>query len=160
MPVLAAFGGLLALGVGMRLLLGVFLRGTGDSLLAAGLLHAIYKACNNEGALVDGMLDRADQNLAAPIALVLVTGIAAAVLRRRLTRQYRRHELDGDTARPSGPAVSVTTPRPVQTVQAEHPGSVAPLGGASVTTPARPPAPRCRAGSRCVLNPVSRRRAC
>jgi uncharacterized protein len=82
--VLPALGGVLALGVGMRLLVGVFLRGTSGSLLVAGLVHAIYNACNNRGGLVDTLLAGADQNLAAPIALVLVTAAAAVVLRRRL----------------------------------------------------------------------------
>ena len=54
----------------MRLLVGVFLRGTGGSLLAAGVVHGVYNACNNNGALLDHLLQDADQNLAAPIALL------------------------------------------------------------------------------------------
>jgi membrane protease YdiL (CAAX protease family) len=81
--ILPALGGVMVLGVGMRLLVGVFMRGTGASLLAAGLVHGVYNACNNDGALVDAILLDADQNLAAPIALVLVTTAAAAVIARR-----------------------------------------------------------------------------
>ena len=73
---------LLALGVGMRLMVGVFLRATG-SLLAAGILHGVYNASNNAGGLIDGLLDGADQNLAAPIALVVVTAAVAAHLHHR-----------------------------------------------------------------------------
>jgi membrane protease YdiL (CAAX protease family) len=87
--VLAAIGGVLVLGVAMRLLVGVFMRGTGGSVLAAGLVHGVYNACNNNGGLVDGLLRDADQNLAAPIALVVVTAAAAAVIHRR-----RRPALD------------------------------------------------------------------
>lgn len=71
---------LLALGVGMRLMVGVFLRATG-SLLAVGLLHGVYNASNNAGGLVDGLLEGADQNLAAPIALVAVAAAVAGYLR-------------------------------------------------------------------------------
>ena len=86
--VLSALGGVLVLGVAMRLLVGVFLRGTGGSLLAAGLVHAVYNACNNTGALLDGVLHGADHNLAAPIALVLVTTAAAVAIRRRSGRDH------------------------------------------------------------------------
>ncbi|HEX8510249.1 MAG TPA: CPBP family intramembrane glutamic endopeptidase [Propionibacteriaceae bacterium] len=73
---------LLALGVGMRLMVGVFLRATG-SLLAVGLLHGVYNASNNAGGLIDGLLEGADQNLTAPIALVLVTAAVAGYLHSR-----------------------------------------------------------------------------
>ena len=66
----------------MRLLVGVSLRGTGGSLLAAGLVHGVYNACNNNGALLDHLLQDADQNLAAPIALFAVTTAAAVHLKR------------------------------------------------------------------------------
>ncbi len=78
---------LLVLGVAMRLLVGVFLQATG-SLLAVGALHGVYNASNNAGGLVDGLLNGADQNLAAPIALVLVTTAVAGYL-------HRRHEPGG-----------------------------------------------------------------
>ncbi|MFI7583024.1 CPBP family intramembrane glutamic endopeptidase [Kocuria sp. M1N1S27] len=93
--VLPALGGVLVLGVAMRLLVGVFLRGTGGSLLAAGLVHGVYNACNNNGALVDGLLQDADQNLAAPIALVVVTTAAAAAIHHRSrARPDRRQHHD------------------------------------------------------------------
>jgi membrane protease YdiL (CAAX protease family) len=85
-PVLVGAAKLLVLAVAMRLMLGVFLRGTG-SLLAVGLLHGVYNASNNQGGLVDGLLAGADQNLAAPVALVLLTGGVAIVLRVRAGRQ-------------------------------------------------------------------------
>ncbi|HEX8507922.1 MAG TPA: type II CAAX endopeptidase family protein [Propionibacteriaceae bacterium] len=82
---------LLALAVGMRLMVGVFLRATG-SLLAVGLLHGVYNASNNAGGLIDGLLEGADQNLAAPIALVVVTALAAGYLhsRPRLSQLHSR----------------------------------------------------------------------
>ncbi len=80
--VLVGAAKLLVLGVGMRLMIGVFLRGTG-SLLAVGLLHGVFNASNNRGGLVDGLLDGADQNLAAPIALVVLAAALTGVLRVR-----------------------------------------------------------------------------
>ena len=79
--VLVGAAKLLVLGVGMRLMLGVFLRGTG-SVLAVGLLHGVFNASNNRGGLVDGLLQGADQNLAAPIAMAVVTALAAVAGRR------------------------------------------------------------------------------
>src|SRR3712207_7469277 len=51
-----SFGGLLVLGVLMRLLVGVTVRGAARSLLAAGIVHAPFNAANNAGALVDDLL--------------------------------------------------------------------------------------------------------
>lgn len=83
--VLVGAAKLLVLAVGMRLMLGLFLRGTG-SLLAVGLLHGVFNASNNQGGLVDGVLTGADQNLTAPIAMVLLTAVVAAALRGRVRR--------------------------------------------------------------------------
>jgi membrane protease YdiL (CAAX protease family) len=82
LPILIGAGKLLLLGIGMRLMIGVFLRGTG-SLLAVGLVHGVFNASNNRGGLVDGLLKDADQNLAAPIAMVVVTALVAVAVRRR-----------------------------------------------------------------------------
>ena len=51
-----AAGGLLVLGVLMRLLVGATVRGAAGSLLAAGVVHASFNASNNEGNLVDALL--------------------------------------------------------------------------------------------------------
>ena len=80
--VLVGAAKLLVLAVAMRLMLGVIRRGT-DSLLAVGVLHGVFNASNNRGGLVDGLLDGADQNLAAPIAMILLTAAVAAALRSR-----------------------------------------------------------------------------
>ncbi|HYP46229.1 MAG TPA: CPBP family intramembrane glutamic endopeptidase [Propionibacteriaceae bacterium] len=90
--VLVGAAKLLVLAVAMRLLVGVFLRATG-SLLAVGVLHGVYNACNNAGGLADGLLQGADQNLAAPIALVVVTAAVAGHLRSRRSRpQALKHQ--------------------------------------------------------------------
>jgi hypothetical protein len=71
-------------------------------------VHAVYNACNNDGALVDGILRDADQNLAAPIALVLVTTAAAAAIHRRRTPTSADRALVMEATAPTG------TPEPLR----------------------------------------------
>ena len=78
-----AFGGLLVLGVLMRLLVGATVRGASGSLLAAGIVHATFNAANNEGSLVDDLLGGGQPSLYAVVAAVLVTAGALLVLRDR-----------------------------------------------------------------------------
>jgi hypothetical protein len=49
---LTGIAGLLILGVVVRLLMGVMMRAVLDSVLAVGVLHQIFDASNNNGALV------------------------------------------------------------------------------------------------------------
>jgi uncharacterized protein len=49
--VLTGIAGLLILGIVVRLLMGMTLRATSDSVLAVGVLHQIFDASNNNGAL-------------------------------------------------------------------------------------------------------------
>jgi hypothetical protein len=60
LSVLTGIAGLLILGIVIRLLMGVTLRAASDSVLAVGILHQIFDASNNNGALVDSLLDGAD----------------------------------------------------------------------------------------------------
>jgi len=50
----------LILGFVLRLLMGVMLRAALDSVLAVGVLHQIFDASNNNGGLVDSLLDGVD----------------------------------------------------------------------------------------------------
>ena len=122
LPVLIAAAKLLLLGIGMRLMIGVFLRGTG-SVLAAGLVHGVFNASNNRGGLVDGILKGADQNLAAPIALVVVTALVA-VAGRRYSRAAAPSGSAADPVRPSGSPTSEllgAVPQPPQRAAAPRP---------------------------------------
>jgi len=83
-------GGLLILGVLVRLMIGVILHGAADSLLAVGILHAMFNSSNNKGGLVDSLLDGADQTVVALAATVLVTATAAWAIRERLTSTPQR----------------------------------------------------------------------
>ena len=90
--VLVDVAGLICLAVALRLMIGVFLRGAADSVLAVGIVHAVFNASNNEGALVDNVLDGANQNVAGPVAMVLATAVTAACIRDRLGRSDRAAE--------------------------------------------------------------------
>jgi uncharacterized protein len=72
--------GLLILGVVVRLLMGVMMRAALDSVLAVGVLHQIFDASNNNGALVDSLLDGADAGNMTELAAVILTVLVAAWL--------------------------------------------------------------------------------
>ncbi len=78
-----AAGGLLVLGVLMRLLVGATVRGAAGSLLAAGVVHASFNASNNEGNLVDDLLGGGQPTLYAVVAAVLFTAGALLAVRGR-----------------------------------------------------------------------------
>ena len=82
-PVALGIGGLLALGVLMRLLVGATVRGAAGSLLAAGTVHATFNASNNEGNLVDDLLGGGQPTLYAVVAAALFTAGALLVVRNR-----------------------------------------------------------------------------
>jgi membrane protease YdiL (CAAX protease family) len=78
-----AVGGLVVLGVLMRLLVGATVRGAAGSLLAAGIVHATFNASNNEGNLVDDLLGGGQPSLYAIVAAALFTAGALLALRDR-----------------------------------------------------------------------------
>lgn len=81
--------GLYALAFAVRLMFGVVMRNTNDSVLAIGLMHGIFNKTNNRGGLNDSLLSGVDIEWCALAAVVIVTAIAAAAARHRLTRAYR-----------------------------------------------------------------------
>jgi membrane protease YdiL (CAAX protease family) len=100
----------LLLGVIFRPMLGVFLRGTRDSVLLVALLHSFFNRTNNEDGIAAGLLQGDARVLAMPIAVVVLTAVTALVIRRRLTRVYRR-ELDAVPAGTNPSVLSGGTPR-------------------------------------------------
>ena len=82
-PVALGIGGLLVLGVLMRLLVGATVLGAAGSLLAAGTVHATFNASNNEGNLVDDLLGGGQPTLYAVVAAVLFTAGALLAVRDR-----------------------------------------------------------------------------
>ena len=84
LSVVKGIAGLLILGIVVRLLIGVMMRAAADSVLAVGILHQIFDASNNNGALVDSLLDGADAgNMTVLAAAVLTVLIASWLLWRR-----------------------------------------------------------------------------
>jgi len=78
--VLLGIAGLLILGIVVRLLMGVTMRGAADSVLAVGVLHQIFDASNNNGALIDSLLNGADAGDMTQLAAVVLTILIAAWL--------------------------------------------------------------------------------
>jgi len=84
LSILKGIAGLLISGIVIRLLMGVMMRAALDSVLAVGILHQIFDASNNNGALVDSLLNGADAgNMTQLAAVVLTVLIAAWLLWRR-----------------------------------------------------------------------------
>jgi len=92
LSVLTGIAGLLILGIVVRLLMGLTLRAASDSVLAVGVLHQTFDASNNNGALVDSLLDGADAgNMTQLAAVVLTVLVAAWLLWRRPGAFAKRH---------------------------------------------------------------------
>lgn len=85
----AAFAGLLVLGALLRVMNGVVLRGARDSVLAVAVLHGVFNRTNNDEGVVAAVLVGDMRGLSGLIAVVLATGVAALMARRRLGRAYR-----------------------------------------------------------------------
>jgi hypothetical protein len=72
----------------VRLLIGVVLRGTRDSILAVALVHTVFNRSNNEDGVVAGLLAGAGRGPAGLLAVVVLTAAVAIIARRRLRRQH------------------------------------------------------------------------
>jgi len=91
----------------VRLMIGVFLRATGHSILAVAVLHTTFNRSNNEEGLVAGLLEGDGRKLAGLLAVLVLTAGVAFLTRRRPSRTLR-----DDTGSPAtSPAPSSTTPR-------------------------------------------------
>lgn len=78
---------LLVLAVVIRLLVGAVVHAAAGSLLAAGLVHAVFNASNNEGNLVDDLLSGGQPSTLAMIAATLFAAATLAVVRPRAGRR-------------------------------------------------------------------------
>jgi uncharacterized protein len=93
LSILIGFAGLLILGVVVRLLMGVTMRGAADSVLAVGVLHQIFDASNNNGALVDSLLDGVDAGNMTQLAAVVLTVLVAAWLLWRRPGAFAKRQM-------------------------------------------------------------------
>ena len=99
--VLISLAAYILLGLFLRPLVGVVLRGSRDSLLAAGLMHSVFNRTNNDNGIAAALLNGQLYRLGILIAVVvLIAALALLAGRRRLSRAYRL-ELD---ANPGGVA--------------------------------------------------------
>lgn len=80
LSVLKGIAGLVILGIVVRLLMGTTMRAALDSVLAVGVLHQIFDASNNNGGLVDSLLDGVDAGNMTQLAAAILTALIAAWL--------------------------------------------------------------------------------
>ena len=73
----------------IRLLVGCFLRGTQDSILAVALLHTVFNKSNNVDGVVAAVVEGNARGSAALLATIVLTGAVAIAARRRLSRAHR-----------------------------------------------------------------------
>lgn len=95
---LTGYGRLVLLGVLVRLMMGVTLRATGDSVLAVGLLHSVFNQTNNaSGILGDLLVTGVDRQIFVVAAAALFTGLVALAARGRLGRRAASPPGSADT---------------------------------------------------------------
>jgi membrane protease YdiL (CAAX protease family) len=96
--VLISLAAYIVLGLFLRPLVGVVLRGSRDSLLAAGLMHSVFNRTNNDNGIAASLLNGELYRLGILIAVVVfIAALALLAGRRRLSRAYRL-ELDANPA--------------------------------------------------------------
>jgi uncharacterized protein len=93
LSVLIGIAGLLILGIVVRLLMCVMMRAALDSVLAVGILHQIFDASNNNGALVDSVLDGVDAGNMTQLAAVVLTVLIAAWLLWRHPGAFAKRQI-------------------------------------------------------------------
>jgi membrane protease YdiL (CAAX protease family) len=92
--VLISLAAYILLGLFLRPLVGVVLRGSRDSLLAAGLMHSVFNRTNNDNGIAAALLNGELYRVGVLIAVaVLIAALALTAGRRRLSKTYRL-ELD------------------------------------------------------------------
>jgi hypothetical protein len=78
----------------VRSLFGMVMRGAANSLLLVGLTHTFFNRSNNSDGIAADLLPGADsRQLAALLATAVLTVMLGLLLRKKLSRSYRR-ELD------------------------------------------------------------------
>lgn len=67
----------------VRLMIGVFLRGNGGSILAVAVLHTAFNRSNNGDGVVAGLAQGQARGLAGLIAVIVLTAAVAIIALRR-----------------------------------------------------------------------------
>jgi uncharacterized protein len=107
----------------VRLMIGVFLRLTGHSILAVAVLHTTFNRSNNDEGLVAGLLEGDGRKLAGLLAVLVLTAAVAVATRRRPGRTLR---LDPGSPATSptlrlDPGCPATSPTPASTTPGKDP---------------------------------------
>ena len=92
----------------VRLMIGVFLRGTRDSILAVALVHPLFNRSNNKESVVAGLLDGEGRQLAGLPAVVVMMAVVGIASRRQLSRSHRL-ALDSTATTATNSTMSTTT---------------------------------------------------
>ena len=98
-------GGFLVLclaAVVFRLIGALILRGAGDSLLAVGIMHAMFNQVSQPGGFLTTLAPDADPGPSSVIALVLVLPLLFWCARGKLSRAYRLDVLEAGAVRERG----------------------------------------------------------
>ncbi|WP_159083632.1 CPBP family intramembrane glutamic endopeptidase [Nocardioides terrigena] len=74
----------------VRLMLGVYLRGTRDSILAVAVLHSVFNRSNNDEGVIAALVEGDGRKLAGLLAVIVLTAAVAVATRRRLGPDYRQ----------------------------------------------------------------------
>jgi membrane protease YdiL (CAAX protease family) len=86
-----SFALLAVLSVFIRSLFGMLMRGAANSLLLVGLTHTFFNRSNNTDGIAADILPGGDsRQIAALLATVVLTAVLGLILRRKLSRSYRR----------------------------------------------------------------------
>ena len=80
----------IGLGVFLRPLAGLTMRGARDSVLAFALVHSVFNRTNNDNGIAATLLDGNAYKLGILIVILLLTAAVALLLRRKLGASYRR----------------------------------------------------------------------
>jgi membrane protease YdiL (CAAX protease family) len=87
--VLISLAAYILLGLFLRPLVGIVLRGCRESLLAAGQMHSVFNRTNNDNGIAAALLSGELYRLGILIAVVVLIATALMAGRRRLGKAYR-----------------------------------------------------------------------
>ena len=72
----------------VRIMLGAGLRATGGSVLAAAVMHTMFNRSNNDEGIVAGLVDGDGRKLAGLLAVLVMTAVITAIVRRQSARKH------------------------------------------------------------------------
>jgi len=92
---------LLVLGLVVRPLFGMVQRGAANSLLLVGLTHTMFNRSNNIDGIAADILTGPNRPVAALLATLTLTLLLGVLIRRKLSRSYRRELDEAEKSDPS-----------------------------------------------------------